>query len=67
MGSAHSQRLHLGSTYTQTGIKNEISRPQVAGIKMTAFWDIVPCSEITLMTEAVHTSEMLVYFYNSAR
>jgi hypothetical protein len=43
-----------------------------ASMKMTAFWDIVPCtivSEvhtafiITMMMEALCTSEMSVYFY----
>jgi hypothetical protein len=35
-----------------------------ASMKMTAFWDVVPCSKrfIALMIEAVCTSETSVYF-----
>jgi hypothetical protein len=39
-----------------------------ASIKMTAFWDIAPCSLVEvdqLMMEAVCTSEMPVYFHET--
>jgi hypothetical protein len=40
----------------------------VANVKITAFWHMAPCSLInctTLMMEAVCTSEMSVYFYDT--
>jgi hypothetical protein len=72
----HTQRTikaHFGKCYIGLKYQYESVRFQVltaAHMKMTAFWDIVPCSlveEIALMMEAVCTSETSVNFYGTTR
>jgi hypothetical protein len=49
-------------------LKNVRVQVLMASIKMTAFWDIAPCSLVEvdqLMMEAVCTSEMPVYFHET--
>jgi hypothetical protein len=36
-------------------------------MKMTAFWDVAPCSLIALTAETVRTSEKLDYFHETIR
>jgi hypothetical protein len=40
---------------------------RAASMKMTAFWDVAPCTlvEVDLMMEAVSTCETSVYFYET--